>query len=383
MGESFPRLADAHPLFEMRRVSFRLFARLLWLGMLLLACAYLLLLEVSVHRDVLLPTVYDAVPSTSGDTQFALAPIDSEDALHSYVSQEGRPFLLRQDILLSRLAYLETPPDFSGGTVADLCDAVEAVLADPQADVEAALGRDRKEAESLLAALRADAPLLEMQVLKFFSYPSGLAGCVLDWGGEPVLAFRGTDDLRDALDNFLLLPFNLSVQYGDVRRLLAGFPEAERIWLVGHSKGGHNAIYAASIDARCRAVGFNAPGFGIFLRWSQLRGLDRGVNYVLNGDVSGFLLFHLERRVVLDSSALPVEGANLFTAWHRLDSFFPIDDLHASGRIHPLSIAAEWITQILWLVLVFLVLYKLLLLGVRLVSAPFRLLLRRQARARA
>lgn len=367
----------------MRRVSFRLFARLLWLGMLLLACAYLLLLEVSVRRDVLLPTVYDAVPSVSGDTQFALAPIDPEDALHSYVSQEGRPFLLRQDILLSRLAYLETPPGFSGGTVADLCDAVEAVLADPQADVEAALGRDRKEAESLLAALRADAPLLEMQVLKFFSYPSGLAGCVLDWGGEPVLAFRGTDDLRDALDNFLLLPFNLSAQYGDVRRLLAGFPQAERIWLVGHSKGGHNAIYAASVDARCRAVGFNAPGFGIFLRWSQLRGLDRGVNYVLNGDVSGFLLFHLERRVVLDSSALPVEGANLFTAWHRLDSFFPIDDLHASGRIHMLSVAAEWITQILWLVLVFLVLYKLLLLGVRLMSAPFRLLLRRQARVRA
>ena len=50
MGESFPRLADAHPLFGMRRVSFRLFARLLWLGMLLLACAYLLLLEVSVRR---------------------------------------------------------------------------------------------------------------------------------------------------------------------------------------------------------------------------------------------------------------------------------------------------------------------------------------------
>lgn len=367
----------------MRRVSFRLFARLLWLVMLLLAYAYLLLLEVSVHRDVLLPTVYDAVPSTSGDTQSAAAPIDHEDALRRYVSQGDWPFTMRQDILLSRLAYLETPPGFSGGTVADLCDAVEAVLADPRADVEAALGRDRKEAESLLAALRAEAPLLEMQVLGFFSYPSGLAGCALDWDGEPVLAFRGTDDLRDALDNFLLLPFNLSVQYGDVRRLLAGFPEAERIWLVGHSKGGHNAIYAASIDARCRAVGFNAPGFGIFLRWSQLRGLDRGVNYVLNGDVSGFLLFHLERRVVLDSSALPVEGANLFTAWHRLDSFFPIDDLHASGRIHMLSVAAEWITQILWLVLVFLVLYKLLLLGVRLMSAPFRLLLRRQARVRA
>ena len=366
-----------------QRVSFRLFARLLWLGMLLLACAYLLLLEVSVRRDVLLPTVYDAVPGVSGDTQFALAPMDQSDALHLYVHQEGRPFTMQQDILLSRLAYLETPPGFSGGTVADLCNAVEAVLADPQADVEAALGRDRKEAESLLAALRADAPLLEMQVLKFFSYPSGLAGCALDRGGEPVLAFRGTDDLRDALDNFLLLPFNLSVQYGDVRRLLAGFPEAERIWLVGHSKGGHNAIYAASVDARCRAVGFNAPGFGIFLRWSQLRGLDRGVNYVLNGDVSGFLLFHLERRVVLDSSALPVEGANLFTAWHRLDSFFPLDALHTSRQIRLLSVATEWTTQILWLVLVFPALYKLLLLGARLMSAPFRLLLRRQARARA
>ena len=113
----------------MRRVSFRLFARLLWLGMLLLACAYLLLLEVSVRRDVLLPTVYDAVPGVSGDTQFAAAPMDQSDALHLYVHQEGRPFTMQQDILLSRLAYLETPPGFSGGTVADLCDAVEAVLA--------------------------------------------------------------------------------------------------------------------------------------------------------------------------------------------------------------------------------------------------------------
>lgn len=366
-----------------QRASFRLFARLLWLSMLLLACAYLLLLEVSVQRDVLLPTVYDAVPGVSGDTQFALAPMDQADALHLYVHQEGRPFTMQQDILLSRLAYWETPPDFSGGTVADLCDAVEAVLADPQADIEAALGQDRKEAESLLAALRADASLLEMQVLKFFSYPSGLAGCVLDWGGEPVLAFRGTDDLRDVLDNVLLLPFNLSVQYGDVRRLLAEFPEAERIWLVGHSKGGHNAIYAASVDARCRAVGFNAPGFGIFLRWSQLKGLDRGVNYVLNGDVSGFLLFHLERRVVLDSSALPQAGTNPFTAWHRLDRFLPLDALHMSHRIRLLSVAAEWTTQILWLVLVFPVLYKLLLLSVRFVSVPFRLLLRRQAHTQA
>ena len=161
------------------------------------------------------------------------------------------------------------------------------------------------------------------------------------------------------------------------------FRRRSGFWLVGHSKGGHNAIYAASVDARCRAVGFNAPGFGIFLRWSQLRGLDRGVNYVLNGDVSGFLLFHLERRVVLDSSALPVEGANLFTAWHRLDSFFPIDALHTSRQIRLLSVATEWITQILWLVLVFPALYKLLLLGARLMSAPFRLLLRRQARVRA
>ena len=66
----------------MRRVSFRLFARLLWLGMLLLACAYLLLLEVSVHRDVLLPTVYDAVPGVSGDTQFALATLGNDAGMY-------------------------------------------------------------------------------------------------------------------------------------------------------------------------------------------------------------------------------------------------------------------------------------------------------------
>ena len=201
------------------------------------------------------------------------------------------------------------------------------------------------------------------------------------------IAFRGTDDTlvgwKEDFNMGFVCPVpaqTLAVSY--LEDIAARAPDAP-LYVVGHSKGGHNAIYAASVDARCRAVGFNAPGFGIFLRWSQLRGLDRGVNYVLNGDVSGFLLFHLERRVVLDSSALPQEGTNPFTAWHRLDRFFPLDALHTSRQIRLLSVATEWITQILWLVLVFLVLYKLLLLGARLMSAPFRLLLRRQARARA
>ena len=129
----------------------------------------------------------------------------------SFVSPPGKGLYL--SVLLRPNCPLAEVPTLTAWSAVAVCDAVEAVLADPQADVEAALGLDRKEAESLLAALRADAPLLEMQVLKFFSYPSGLAGCVLDWGGEPVLAFRGTDDLRDALDNFLLLPFNVFSTY--------------------------------------------------------------------------------------------------------------------------------------------------------------------------
>lgn len=95
----------------------------------------------------------------------------------------------------------------------------------------------------------------------------------------------------DALDNFILLPFNLSVQYKDIRMLLEKYGGAERIWLTGHSKGGHNAIYAASLLPNCYATGFNAPGFGIFLSDAQHDGLASGVNYVMNGDLQAFCFF--------------------------------------------------------------------------------------------
>ena len=145
-----------------------------------------------------------------------------------------------------------------------------------------------------------------------------------------------------------------------MRELLKQYSDAERIWLTGHSKGGHNAIYAASIDSRCRAVGFNAPGFGIFLSDAQHDGLDYGVNYVINGDVTGFLLFHLERRIVLDTIGKGTSNGFSLSNRHRFDNFFLVDNLTAAVHIQSLGMLSEWITQLFWLLLVFVAGYALI-----------------------
>ncbi|MDR2657337.1 MAG: DUF2974 domain-containing protein [Oscillospiraceae bacterium] len=293
--------------------------------------------------------------------------IDSLDAYYQgYTHQDGRPYTIRQDLLLSRLAYIKAPPGFRGEiegvTVRELCREIERALENPDADASGLFGRNRQELLDIVSGIGEDSQIGALIVRGYIDDASGLAGYVLENNGELTIALRGTDDGVDMLDNAILLPFNLSVQYASVRRLLAAYGGARRIWLTGHSKGGHNAIYAASIDPRCRATGFNAPGFGVFLSDAQHDGLSNGVNYVVNGDVTGFLLFHLERRAVLESpSATPAESPSLRNR-HKLDNFFSVDDLMVSSSIHPLGIWSEWITQIIWLSLVFLAGYGIIVL---------------------
>lgn len=337
-------------------------------GLLLLfvfsVCLYILRLEAHTSADVFLPKDYHSVVVTNG------APVsaDSDSFPHAlntyyeaYAAQAGRPYTIRQDLLLSRLAYIKAPQGFRGEmagiSLRALCDEVERILGDPAVDAEGVFGRNRQEILSITEGIRAHPALGELVIREYIVHPSGLAGYVLEGGGEVTIALRGTDDTIDILDNALLLPFNASVQYAAMRELLAACGDAARIWLTGHSKGGHNAIYAASIDPRCRAAGFNAPGFGIFLSDAQHDGLDAGVNYVINGDVTGFLLFHMERRILLESaSSAAAQGLSLNNR-HRLDHFFSVDDLTVATRIQPIGIWSEWITQILWLLLVFLAAY--------------------------
>lgn len=341
-------------------VAFILFA--------LTVCLYLARLEAHTRADIFLPIDYHSIleinSSAGGVT--ALADADAIDAYYQeYAAQEGRPYTIRQDLLLSRLAYIKAPQGFrgetAGVTVRELCNEVERILDDPTVDAEGLLGRNRQEILDLTTGIAEHNLLGDLVICEYITNASGLAGYVLEKDAEITITLRGTDDLIDKLDNALFLPFNLSVQYAPMRELLEKYESAERIWLTGHSKGGHNAIYAASIDPRCRATGFNSPGFGIFLSDTQHDGLDFGVNYVINGDVTGFLLFHLERRIVLESiSLLTSEGLSPLNNRHRLDNFFSIDDLTVAVQIQPLSKGSEWITQILWLLLIFLAVYGMM-----------------------
>lgn len=333
----------------------------------LTVCAYLARLEAHTRADIFLPTDYHSSMDTSGPEEGA-PPLSDADALNayyeSYARQEGRPYSIRQDLLLSRLACVKAPQGFRGEaegiTVRALCEEIERMLSDPDVDAERMLGLGREDILAITADISGDSALGGLVIREYIADRTGLTGYVLAKDGEITIALRGTDDAVDMLDNILLLPFNVSVQYASMRGLLEKYADAGRIWLTGHSKGGHNAIYAASIDPRCRATGFNAPGFGIFLSNAQHDGLDRGVNYVINGDVTGFLLFHLERRIVLDSTDPPLPTGLSFTNRHRLSNFFSIDNLTVASRIQPLGIWIEWITQVLWLLLLFLAAYGLI-----------------------
>ncbi|MDR3084737.1 MAG: DUF2974 domain-containing protein [Christensenellaceae bacterium] len=326
-----------------------------------LVFCYLTRLEAHTRADIFLPADYSILDAESGraspssEESGAADPIDAPYA--RYTRQESGPYTVRQEILLSRFAYIKAPQGFrgerAGVTVRELCDEVARALGEAKTDAESVFGREREELLAIINGICEQSLLGGLVIREYVAAPSGLAGYVLGKDGELTMALRGTDDAIDQLDNALLLPFNLSVQYADLRGLLKKYGEAKRIWLTGHSKGGHNAIYAASIDPRCRATGFNAPGFGIFLSDAQHDGLDFGVNYVINGDVTGFLLFHLERRVVLETPGLGERGGLSLNDRHRLNLFFSVDDLLVAEKIHPLSIWSEWITQILWLLLIF------------------------------
>lgn len=337
----------------------------------LTVCLYLARLEAHTRADIFLPTNYHSFLETDGPGgASALSDADLLNAYYQrYAQQEDRPYTIRQDLLLSRLAYIKAPQGFrgetEGATARELCAEIERILDDTAVDAARLFGRNRQETLGITAGIAEHSALSGLAIREYVETASGLAGYVFEKDGEITMALRGTDDPIDQLDNALLLPFNLSVQYPDVRELLAKYGDAKRIWLTGHSKGGHNAIYAASIDPRCRATGFNAPGFGIFLSDAQHDGLDFGVNYVINGDVTGFLLFHLERRAVLESAGSAAAKGLSLNNRHRLDNFFFVDELAVATRIQPISMWSEWITQVLWLSLVFLAGYGAIAIGKR------------------
>jgi hypothetical protein len=131
-----------------------------------------------------------------------------------------------------------------------------------------------------------------------------------------VVALRATEahtslsGLIDWHDNFIA-PLTGSAQYPSVERFVNRYPEG-RLSITGHSKGGHNALYALAVasnqDAVC--VCFDAQGFArCQLSDAQRDRLRRfAINYVTQNDPVGALLYHPEQRVFVQQSCEPAHA---------------------------------------------------------------------------
>lgn len=184
-------------------------------------------------------------------------------------------------------------------------------------------------ARRLLLAL---ADTLETAALTMTEYidegfGSGFAACGFAARGGQIIAMRGSESRGpcaghiDWIDNFAA-PFVGSRQYGDIEKMLAGYKDGPLL-ITGHSKGGHNALYALAVspNALARAVAFNAQGFGRgqLSAMQKQRLSARGVNYVTRGDLVGKLLSHPEKRVAVCACPYLSGGSGIEIA-HRLGS---------------------------------------------------------------
>ena len=135
----------------------------------------------------------------------------------------------------------------------------------------------------------------------------GFVAYTLACENEIIVAMRGSENANECVpsnidwtDNFCE-PFSGSVQQLSIEKLISALPKDTLVTYTGHSKGGHNAMLALSLDANenRRAIAFNGQGFSAEnLTAEQISRLsDRAVNYVTSSDIVGAILLHPERRI--------------------------------------------------------------------------------------
>lgn len=134
----------------------------------------------------------------------------------------------------------------------------------------------------------------------------GFVAYTFEDGDTTVVAMRGSESRGECVptnvdwtDNFCE-PFAGSVQSAKIQKIAAAHPTGNVIF-TGHSKGGHNALYALAVspNPNARAAAFNSQGFarGALTEAQSERLARSAVNYVVSGDLIGALLEHPERRV--------------------------------------------------------------------------------------
>lgn len=227
---------------------------------------------------------------------------------------------------LCAFSYIHLPAAITGNLPMKLPLVVRQLLADGFSACDIL----DEETKRLLRALSDTLETAQLRLVEYIDeqYASGFSACVFLGRDGHVIAMRGSESKGpcagniDWIDNFAA-PIIGSRQYGDIERLLRGYG-AGPLLITGHSKGGHNALYALanSPNILARAVAFNAQGFGRGqLTAAQKQRLEaRAVNYVTRGDIVGRLLTHPEKRIsVCSCPYLRAEESGIEIA-HRLGS---------------------------------------------------------------
>lgn len=233
------------------------------------------------------------------------------------------------DLSLARLcafSYIHLPRELAAALPMRLSRVCGRLLESGQSACEE-LSAD---AMRLLRALADTLETAQLTVVEYIDdgFGSGFAAYGLRARDGHIVAMRGSEARGpcaghiDWIDNFAA-PFVGSRQYADAERMAAGYREGPLL-LTGHSKGGHNALYAlgAAENPLARAVAFNAQGFGRgqLTPGQKQRLAARAVNYVTKGDLVGRLLAHPEKRVAVCSCPYLSGGESGVEIAHRLGS---------------------------------------------------------------
>lgn len=130
-----------------------------------------------------------------------------------------------------------------------------------------------------------------------------------------LISYRGTDSSmigwnEDMNMNYMPEVYGQNVATDYLKKMAAKYPH-DRIYLVGHSKGGNFAQYALSAagpalqDRIIKALSFDGPGF--FHKVSDSPGFKRSIHkmktYLPDGSVIGTMLDHPERVLIVKSTA--------------------------------------------------------------------------------
>ncbi|MDL2206065.1 DUF2974 domain-containing protein [Eubacteriales bacterium OttesenSCG-928-N13] len=177
------------------------------------------------------------------------------------------------------------------------------------------------------------------------------AFALLDEGGSHICAFRGSESANvptqvDWIDNFGAGITGVSVQYPDIAEFMAEFGSTSGS-VTGHSKGGHNALYAAATQdqvVQCHA--FDGQGFAQdALDDVQIARLRRPniINHVAESDVVGALLYHYaDQQFVQLNTGVP----RTIVESHRLENLaFDEKGALLPGHQSLVTIAIGWLSR--------------------------------------